>query len=889
MQTTPGSTPGNSVHAGSVLKNNSKSPKATKLGGVKWTEISDVLENISSDSESELMDKNHIAEEIDPRDKGTPDDWVPRHPDLIRLTGRHPFNCEPPISMLLDQGFITPISLHYVRNHGVAPRLTWEDHKLTIKGLVDTPMTLSMHQLSTMLPTVSLPVSLVCAGNRRKEEQMIKKTIGFSWGCAAHSCSMWTGVKLCDLLEYCGVDQKKGKHVAFLGCSKENVAKGDGTYGTSIDLPTAMNEYNNVLIAFEQNGQRLHPDHGFPVRVVVPGWTGGRMVKWLEEIEVRETASENHFHYYDNRVFPSYVTPEIAESEGYYFKPEYLFNELNINSAIVYPQNGEVMSLAEAGEYAMKGYAYSGGGRKVTRVEVSFDGGYMWMACKLDYPEERYSDAPNDGKYWCWMFWELKVDKFQFLNVATTTGEIRVRAWDQTMNTQPRDITWNYMGMGNNCQFTVKVSAQQRAGSFALEFLHPTVPGPSSGGWMPPPAPVPSADTSISVKRAVSSPTLSGMTTTYTMAEVEKHDTQSSAWIVIDGGVYDCTAYLKDHPGGSESILLAAGTDATKDFYAIHSEKANSMLEEFYIGELSADDKKTAPHATHRSTSSVQIKDAVYVKPEVQVLQSIDQTENFVALHRKKWIGFELIEKTKVSHDTRLFRFKLQSPAHRLGLPVGHHMFLQATINHKMVIRAYTPVTSNDERGYFDLLVKVYFADVHPKFPEGGKISQYLNDLAIGDIVKAKGPLGHFEYNGQGEFIINGERRSAKKIGLICGGTGITPAYQVMKAIAKDTNDITEVFLIFANRTEDDILLRDELDDLAQSGNIHVWYTLDIPPAAGWSYSSGYITQEMIRDRMPAAGSDTIVGMCGPPPMINFACIPNLQKLGFEESNYFSF
>lgn len=871
-----------------MYKKNAKLSKEQKNSGVVWTEFSAALEKVSTDSDSSLMDKKHIAEEIDTRDKGTPDDWIPRHSDLVRLTGRHPFNCEPPISMLLDQGFITPVSLHYVRNHGAAPRLSWEEHKLTIKGLVDKPLTLSMNELSNLLPTVTIPVTLVCAGNRRKEENMIKQTIGFSWGPAAHACNKWTGVKLCDLLNYCGVDKKNGKHVEFLGYSKEGLPNGNGDYGTSIPMPLAMDEYSDVLIAWEQNGQRLHPDHGFPVRVVIPGWIGGRMVKWLETIEVLDKPSESYYHFFDNRILPPHVDAELAKSEGWWFKPEYLFNELNINSAIVYPANGEVMDLTGAGVYTMKGYAYSGGGRKVTRVEISFDGGNKWELCKIDHPEERYSSSPSNGKYWCWMFWELTVDKFQFLNVATTTGEIRCRAWDVANNTQPRDITWNLMGMGNNCHFTVKVAAKQSAGAFMLEFLHPTVPGPSPGGWMPPPAAVPTP-AAATVKRASSSPALAKMEKTYTMAEVEEHATEESCWIVVDGGVYDTTNYLKDHPGGSASIMLNAGADATEEFFAIHSEKARAMLDDFYIGELAKDDKKAIPDPLQASKSSANLMKEDFQKQDVQTYKDIDTTEDLIALHPKKWIGFELSKITEVSHDTKLFRFGLQSPAHRLGLPVGFHMFVQGTVKNKLVIRAYTPISSDDERGYFDLLIKVYHANVHPKFPEGGKLSQYMNDLEVGDILKVKGPLGHFEYKGSGNFILSGEARTVKQIGLICGGTGITPGYQVMQAVAKHAEDDTEVFLIFANRTEEDILLREEIDRLGEKENIHVWYTLDIAPEEGWKYSTGFITEEMIREHMPAAGPDSIVGMCGPPPMINFACIPNLEKLGFEKTGYFSF
>jgi nitrate reductase (NAD(P)H) len=117
------------------------------------------------------------ATSVDAKDADTPDNWVPRDPRIQRLTGRHPLNCEPPMDVLMDYGFITPPSVHYVRNHGAVPNLDWANHRIEINGLVDRPVCISMDELLE-LPSVTIPVTLVCAGNRRKEENMIKKSIG---------------------------------------------------------------------------------------------------------------------------------------------------------------------------------------------------------------------------------------------------------------------------------------------------------------------------------------------------------------------------------------------------------------------------------------------------------------------------------------------------------------------------------------------------------------------------------------------------------------------------------------------------------------------------------------------------------------------------------------
>eukprot|EP00730_Choanoeca_flexa_P012578 TRINITY_DN4412_c0_g1_i1.p1 TRINITY_DN4412_c0_g1~~TRINITY_DN4412_c0_g1_i1.p1 ORF type:complete len:325 (+),score=73.59 TRINITY_DN4412_c0_g1_i1:34-1008(+) len=265
-----------------------------------------------------------------------------------------------------------------------------------------------------------------------------------------------------------------------------------------------------------------------------------------------------------------------------------------------------------------------------------------------------------------------------------------------------------------------------------------------------------------------------------------------------------------------------------------------------------------------------------------------------VALDPTTKIPFKLIKREELSHDTRLFRFALQSDKHVLGLPVGKHMNFSAKVDGKLVVRSYTPVSSDDDIGYFDLVIKVY-RPAPPKFPEGGKLSQYFDDMKIGDTIDVVGPKGHIEYKSPGVLNLAGKTKkdptrslNVKHIGMMAGGTGITPCLQLIRDILKHASDNTKVSLIFANKTEEDILLRKELDEAAKDPRFHVWYTLDSAPA-GWKYSEGFITEDMIKEHLPAAGPDAHVLMCGPPPMIKFACIPNLEKLGFDSTMFSSF
>ncbi|XP_076450996.1 NADH-cytochrome b5 reductase 2-like isoform X2 [Babylonia areolata] len=256
----------------------------------------------------------------------------------------------------------------------------------------------------------------------------------------------------------------------------------------------------------------------------------------------------------------------------------------------------------------------------------------------------------------------------------------------------------------------------------------------------------------------------------------------------------------------------------------------------------------------------------------------------------------KLVDKEEISQDTRRFRFALPSPEHILGLPVGQHIYLTARIDGSLVIRPYTPVSSDDEKGYVDLVIKVYFKNVHPKFPDGGKMSQYLENMQIGDYMDFRGPNGLLVYDGKGTFKIRPDKKEepetkmAKNVGMIAGGTGITPMLQLIRQVFKDPEDNTNLWLIFANQTENDILLRTELEEIQQEhpSRFKLWYTLD-RPVAGWKYSSGFINDQMIKEHLPPPGDDTLILMCGPPPMIQFACQPNLDKLGYAPATRFAY
>lgn len=222
---------------------------------------------------------------------------------------------------------------------------------------------------------------------------------------------------------------------------------------------------------------------------------------------------------------------------------------------------------------------------------------------------------------------------------------------------------------------------------------------------------------------------------------------------------------------------------------------------------------------------------------------------------------FKLEQITPVNHNTNIYRFALPKKEDVLGLPLGQHISLVANINGKVISRSYTPISS--DKGYFELLIKSY---------PNGSLSQYISNLNVGDNIGVKGPKGTFTYS----------TNMAKEIGMVAGGTGITPMLQIIKGILNNPKDKTKISLVFGNVTRSDILLEDELNELVERHveQFRVYHVLNEPPV-GWEQGIGFITKDILEQRLPSPASDIKILICGPPGLIK-SVTNSTTELGYE-------
>jgi sulfite oxidase len=353
--------------------------------------------------------------------------------DLI-VHSTEPFNAEPyPQSLVAS--YITPQSIFYVRSHGDIPQIEGGSYRLAVSGLVKRPLDLSMELLRHEFPRRTVTAVMQCAGNRRGELLQVGQVAGDPWSIGAIGNARWTGVALADVLRAAGAEDGANLHVAFACHDQCEGESGSYRYGVSIPMAKAMSP--EVLLAFEMNGEALAPEHGFPLRAVVPGFAGVRSAKWLSSITVRDLPSDAPPQAHDYKLFPPDIRQDTAgRATGI------TINEMPLNAAIGEPR---AFPDLEAGAVVLRGWAVASA-RQVARVDVSLNGGRTWQQAELEHD----LTAP-----WGWTLWRLQAD------LPPGEHELAVRAWDSAGQTQPAspDDTWNWKGYLNASWHRLRVRA----------------------------------------------------------------------------------------------------------------------------------------------------------------------------------------------------------------------------------------------------------------------------------------------------------------------------------------------------------------------------------------------------------------------------------------------
>jgi DMSO/TMAO reductase YedYZ molybdopterin-dependent catalytic subunit len=323
---------------------------------------------------------------------------------------------------------ITPTGMHYKLTHYDVPAVNPDTWELDIRGSVASPRTLKLTQLQAR-PTRTLAVTLECAGDGRA--LLAPRPLSQPWLTGAVGTAEWTGTSLAALLDECGLDGST-RDLVFTGLDRGIEGGVEQVYERS--LPVEEAHHPDALLAWDMNGQPLEPQHGFPLRLVIPGWFGMAHVKWLCAI----TAVTEPFEGYQQSI--AYRYSETRDEPG---EPVTL---MRVRSLMIPPGIPDFMTrmrVVDRGLVELMGRAWSGRAA-IRRVEVSTDGGATW--------DDAVLEPPSEAKRHAWQRWRYtwRVD-------AIGVHELVTRATDETGTVQPLQQEWTARGMGNNMAHRVQV------------------------------------------------------------------------------------------------------------------------------------------------------------------------------------------------------------------------------------------------------------------------------------------------------------------------------------------------------------------------------------------------------------------------------------------------
>ncbi|KXN85866.1 Sulfite oxidase [Leucoagaricus sp. SymC.cos] len=348
----------------------------------------------------------------------------PDHSNSLVIRAMEPFNAEPTAAALIEFP-LTPEDLVYCRNHGPVREFDPDTYQVTFKGL-DREYTLNMTDIRSLFPKVETIAVLQCAGLRRIDMGAIKTVHGVPWGEGVVANCKWGGARLRDVLHYLKLipDDNTDLHACF--SSYATLCQDDEYYGASIPLAKALESDQGVILAYEMNGEELSPDHGAPLRIVVPGYLGARWVKWADTVLISPSESPNFYQQRDYKILPPEVETKEAAQPLWSKYPAMTAMPLNSVVGTAYKSDPNTLFV--------KGYALSAPTGNVTVVEVSVDGGQTWEKTKITYQEGKFS----------WTIWEGEIP------CNAESGTVNSRAIDSSGHVQPKMGQWNLRGVAFN-------------------------------------------------------------------------------------------------------------------------------------------------------------------------------------------------------------------------------------------------------------------------------------------------------------------------------------------------------------------------------------------------------------------------------------------------------
>ncbi|KAL3935340.1 MAG: hypothetical protein SGBAC_009125 [Bacillariaceae sp.] len=390
-----------------------------------------------------------------------------RDPNLLPCT-KKPFCGEPRLEMLTND-YYTPNELFYVRNHLAVPEIDPDEYVLIVKGKGVKKHKFTLQDLKTKFKKYEVSTTLQCAGNRREDlhDENHQIFIAPHWVVGAMSTAKWGGVRLRDVLKECGLDAdgmamgdvnpKDIHHVQFEGYDIDETGQ---CYGGSIPIDKAVDPLGDAILAFEMNGDPLPRDHGYPVRAIAPGHAGARQCKWLHKVIVSDKESQTSWQQKSYRGF----APDISfENQLSHWPPKRLdqapiVQEMPVQSFVCNPPQNSVIGGKFATDVTVRGVAWSGGGRKIERVDVSIDGGKTWTAAELYKPIEQ-----RRNRHWAWTQFSHTIPLPEEIQKKLRSGQnvtldIVSKAMNSDFNLQPERMEpyWNARGICINHWYHVK-------------------------------------------------------------------------------------------------------------------------------------------------------------------------------------------------------------------------------------------------------------------------------------------------------------------------------------------------------------------------------------------------------------------------------------------------